>query len=653
MSTESQLVEQLEHIRNAALASDNGERCTVSPSPELKLRLKAAVDRVRADASSDLGPFLRTGEPQRPGLNDGLIIPPEEFPLGTSMSNMRAAVQERAPLAGVLRVIVVLVDFTDKHMTQTAAHYQDLFFSNNPLAPRSVRDYYKEVTHGIIDIQGQVVGPFRMPQTIATYAHGASGLGAALPNATTMARDALVLADPAVNFAPFDNNGDGFVDAFIVIHAGSGAEVTGSSADIWSHKWTLAGGARTVDGTKVFGYLTVPEDAKIGVCCHELGHLLFGFPDLYDTDNSSEGIGNWCLMAAGSWGGGGDKPVHPSAWCKANQGWATVDNRTTNGSLSMPDVKTSHIVYRLWKDGTPSSEYFLVENRQRTGFDVSLPAPGLLIWHIDESIGGNTNESHYKVALMQSDGHRDLELNHNRGDTGDPYPGSANNTAFTASSTPNSNAYSGASTCVAVTGISASGPVMTANVQVKCKVIKETKEIKKEIIKEKELTKELKDAHKETKELTKELKDAHKETKELTKEVKDAHKEIKEISFDKPVIDKKIEKKIEKPNEKVKDIGGGGGIKPGVKTGGQHDHSNASLEARLEQVESMLSQLISGMGDASGQSSGSSQPFIGTELRPDLSQGALMGEDDYSAPNNDMQGESAMMKRHLDKADET
>ena len=133
-------------------------------------------------------------------------------------------------------------------------------------------------------------------------------------------------------------------------------------------------------------YLTVPEDCKIGVCAHELGHLLFGFPDLYDTDGSSEGIGNWCLMAAGSWGGGGDMPVHPSAWCKANQGWVTVDN----GAAKRPcrrsqDVKTSQTVYRLWKDGATGNEYFLVENRQQIGFDASLPGGGLLVWHVDEA----------------------------------------------------------------------------------------------------------------------------------------------------------------------------------------------------------------------------------------------------------------------------
>ena len=68
--------------------------------------------------------------------------------------------------------------------------------------------------------------------------------------------------------------------------------------------------------------------------------------------------------------------MHPSAWCKANQGWVSVDNRTANGTVSIPDVKMSHVVYRLWKDGAPGNEYFLVENRQQTGFDASLPDRG-------------------------------------------------------------------------------------------------------------------------------------------------------------------------------------------------------------------------------------------------------------------------------------
>jgi immune inhibitor A len=102
------------------------------------------------------------------------------------------------------------------------------------------------------------------------------------------------------------------------------------------------------------------------------------------------------------------------------------------------------------------------------GFDMSLPSGGLLIWHVDEAQQTNTDENHYKVALMQADGRRDLERSGNRGDPGDAYPGTSNNRTFNATSKPNSNAYSNAASCVAVTGISASGPSMTMQIQVQC-----------------------------------------------------------------------------------------------------------------------------------------------------------------------------------------
>jgi immune inhibitor A len=473
MTNRRDLLCNFERIRRAAMQSDDGLRCAVAPHPELREKIKRELVALRAAPGSVLGALARATEPRRPGLNDGMIIPPDQYPLGTPLSVIRSAAAQRTPLRGVLRVIVVLVDFSDKAMTQPPTHFQDLFFSTGVMPTKSVREYYTEVTHGLIDIQGNVAGPFRLPLTLAQYANGESGLGIVSPNAQTMARDAVVAADPTIDFTPYDNDGNGFVDAFIVIHAGSGAEETGNSGDIWSHKWVLEGGAMTVDSTKIFGYLTVPEDSRIGVCCHELGHLLFGFPDLYDTDGTSEGIGNWCLMAGGSWGPfspghAGDTPVHPSAWCKANQGWVSVNNLTTNGPLSIPDVKDSNTVHRLWKDGAAGSEYFLMENREKNRFDVSLPGSGLLIWHIDESVPDNTNEAHYKVALIEADGQRDLERpNGNRGDAGDPYPGSSGNANFNDGSNPNSKSYSGLPTRVSLTGISAAAAVMTANVAVR------------------------------------------------------------------------------------------------------------------------------------------------------------------------------------------
>lgn len=450
---------------------DHDGLCMIPPSPALRTKLQAQLEELAATAPA-LAPMLKVSHPRAPGLNDGLILPGDYFPLGTPLERVRNAAGERAPLRGPVRVVVVLVDFPDQSMAKghTRKHFQDLFFSTGVIPTGSVKEFYTEVTRGQIDITGEVVGPYRLPRKLSEYANGKSGMGSSAPNARTMARDAAELANKDVNFAPYDNDGNGFVDAFIVLHAGRGAEETGNPGDIWSHKWVLAGGEYNADGTRIYGYLTVPEDAKIGVCCHELGHLLFGWPDLYDTDNSSEGLGNWCLMAGGSWNGDGDVPSHPSAWCKAQQGWVEVVNQTTNAQVGIADVKDGHAVYRLWKQGAAGKEYFLVENRQRRNFDRMLPGEGLLVYHVDESVDSNADERHPMVALLQADGVDDLGHAKNRGDAGDPYPGTSSNASLTVSTTPNTKGYNGVPTNVSITGIGASAPVMLVNVAVQPQV---------------------------------------------------------------------------------------------------------------------------------------------------------------------------------------
>ncbi|NUK28536.1 protease, partial [Streptomyces lunaelactis] len=127
---------------------------------------------------------------------------PEEFPAGTPAARIRAAAAERAPLRGIVRVIVVLVDFPDKEMTATAQHFRDLFFSENTLQYGSVRDYFKEVTHGLVTISGEVVGPVTLPQTLAWYANNNFGIGrpSGAARANIMARDAAIQADPSINY---------------------------------------------------------------------------------------------------------------------------------------------------------------------------------------------------------------------------------------------------------------------------------------------------------------------------------------------------------------------------------------------------------------------------------------------------------------------
>lgn len=456
-------------VYTAAAASDDGHRCMVAPAPAVRRQVADALRRA-TDAGVTLpGHHLLLRPPDRLGLNDGLIIPGTRFPLGTPPSRVRSEAAERAPLRGALQVIVVLVEFPDRKIEATRQRFEELFFSEGTLATGSVRDYYREVTNGLVDIQGEVVGPYELPETLDTYAGGGSGMQKQLPNARTMARHAAEAADRDVDFGPFDNDGNGQVDAFVVVHAGPDGAETAKGTDIWSHKWLLEPDEYVADATNIYGYLTIPEDARLGVCAHELGHLLFGWPDLYDIDNSSNGIGDWCLMASGSWNGtpDGDAPAHPSAWCKAQQGWVEVVTVRANEITKIADVKDARTVWRLWTEGDASPEYFLVENRQRVRFDEHLPGEGLLVWHVDDSTEDNSNENHYKVALVQADGLRALEARGDEGDEGDPFPGSSGNRAFDGGSLPTSNSYAGAATFVAITEISDAAAEMTARLEVR------------------------------------------------------------------------------------------------------------------------------------------------------------------------------------------
>jgi immune inhibitor A len=140
-------------------------------------------------------------------------------------------------------------------------------------------------------------------------------------------------------------------------------------------------------------------------------------------------------------------------------------------------------VHKLWANGyTNGNEYFLVENRTKSGYDASLPGEGLLskliarpylspiltgcsVWHIDEAVQNNSDSlPHYKVALMNADGASRLNGD---GDDTNPFPGRLGKRNFTGSTFPNSRSYAGQDTFVAVRNISDAGRAMKMDIAVK------------------------------------------------------------------------------------------------------------------------------------------------------------------------------------------
>ncbi len=388
---------------------------------------------------------------------------------------------------GSRKLLVILVRFSDHDSSVASPYFDSLLFAHTS---QTVWDYYQEVSYGTFSIEAvdlpSAIGWQTAPETYTYYTNGSSGTGSYPNNSQKLVEDLIDLVDPVVDFAAYDADNNGFVDGIVVVHAGTGGERSGSVNDIWSHMWSITPQVR--DGKIITTYSIQPEfwstpgDMTIGVYCHELGHLLFGLPDLYDYDDDSRGLGMWSLMASGSWCGPsymGDYPSHFDAWCRVQIGWVTptvVESALEDAAI--PAVEGTAEIFKLWTDGGPiGDEYFLVENRQKTGYDTYLPGSGLCIYHIDEAVTtgndkqwypGHTGDGHYLVALEQADGLWDLEHNvpFNYGDFGDPYPGLADNRMFTAATTPSSDAYDATVTYVVVADISNSGPTMTADFQV-------------------------------------------------------------------------------------------------------------------------------------------------------------------------------------------
>jgi len=406
---------------------------------------------------------------------------------------------------GLGEIPVIMINFRNGTTTETTTHnlvdFDNLLF--NGTGGHTMRDYYNEVSYGAFTVDGDLDGWYVAANNRIHYGAKTATEVDDLPG--LLVEEAVMAADPTFNFTPFDTDNDCYVDVVAIIHQGEGEENSLDTDDIWSHHWSLSAsnfwgagsaGEYTTNDPCITGtgnvivndYIIQPEILDtdmhtMGIFAHEYGHAL-GLPDLYDTDDTSEGIGDWGLMASGSWKKGtspgslpGDLPGHMSAWSKYFLGWVTPTKVTDSlPSEEIEAAATAADVYQFG-DGTPShpaptgGEYFLIENRQQTGFDAGLPGAGLAIWHIDEAKENNTEfcypstppsstdcsaTHHYKVALEQADGLWELEKKNDRGDAGDVYADFPS--GFTDSTTPNSYLYDGKESGVTITNIGVPDP---------------------------------------------------------------------------------------------------------------------------------------------------------------------------------------------------
>jgi M6 family metalloprotease-like protein len=340
------------------------------------------------------------------------------------------------------RLAVVPIEFPDvKHNAKIALKdWEESLFSKGTYTKKqsvtgqtvygSVNDYYLEQSYGGLRVEGKVFDWVAAEKPRMEYS---PGTGTGMRNKTALlseALDKLLARDGKEALAGFDG--------IYFIYAGDRVQ-TSRGGLYWPHRASVS------HQGKRWAYFIIQEGGArmgtISVVAHEFGHML-GLPDLYARPENpgSEGLGNWCAMSDQL---GNGRPQHFGAWCKEQLGWikpVVIDPRVPQRLVLAPieDSPKECVKVLVRPDG---SEYFLLENRRKKGFDQDLPAEGLLIWRVlrnrpvlEESHGvdGPSGPRAYVSSV--------------------PYP-SASNDAFTPHTTPSSRSLLGGGLPVYLTNI--------------------------------------------------------------------------------------------------------------------------------------------------------------------------------------------------------
>lgn len=354
------------------------------------------------------------------------------------------------PHTGSQHSLVILVQFSDKKFSvidNPKEFYTNCLnqegFTSEWGATGSARDYFIDSSNGNFSPTFDVIGPVTVAGTVDKYGQN-QGMSTVGDNAGTLLLDAIALLDDEVDFSQYDHDGDGYVDNIYLFYAGYGAADSHYSTVIWPHsfsipEWGLS--YTTNDGIQIGSYTCSNEidggrpgmPDGIGTFVHEFGHCL-GLADHYDTGYGyAFSPSDWDVMASGSYNNDSNTPPAYSAFERMELGWMEVTELSTKTDTVsvLPELGASKKAYKVTMPDD-DNEYFLLENRQQTGWDTYLPGHGMLVWHVDmdekkwQDNTVNNNYAHQNLDIVEADG-----IESKATFTGDPFPGSGNVTQRT------------------------------------------------------------------------------------------------------------------------------------------------------------------------------------------------------------------------------
>lgn len=340
----------------------------------------------------------------------------EKAILESARTSMPVKKVEGSKFQGKKKCLVILANFADTKFKPE--HTLDLYkqiingenYSDETLGFKgSVRDYFKAQSGGQFEIDFDVVGPVDLPKGYAGYGkNDASGRDQATL-VYPMVEDAVNLAkDQVTDWKQYDWDGDGLVEEVFVLYAGHGQATYPQDPDlVWPHKSAIDP-MTVADGVKVSVYACSCELGAteaidgIGAFCHEFSHCM-GLKDHYDINGRGYGTGFWDIMCFGCYNGNTFLPAEYNSYEKMFCGWKEpiVLNAEPQKIEGMKALAAGGDTYIFYNDGN-ENEYYMLENRQKTGWDAALPGEGLIVLHVDYSKGAwEDNQVNYNAARQR------------------------------------------------------------------------------------------------------------------------------------------------------------------------------------------------------------------------------------------------------------
>ncbi len=343
------------------------------------------------------------------------------------------------PSVGDVKALVIPIAFTNYPAGPTVKNDLEvaLFGTSEETGWESLSSYYYKASYGKLNITGTVLEPYNTGKT-STYYDNLYRRGTDADY--LMIQSALEYYDSTVNYADYDLDSDGYIDALYIVYTAP-VNYTDNDSMWWAYTYEYyTEDYEYYDGVEAdfyffAGYDFIFEEPACGInlkynaetFIHETGHLL-GLDDYYDYDENvgpSGGIGGSDMM---DYNVGDHNP-----FSKMILGWTTpyvIINGSATIDLESFGSSGDCVIICDNFNGTYFDEYYVIDyytpdglNDFESGYSGLFSTDGIRIYHVDATLKttevngiweiyqyNNTDTTHKLISLIQASGSNSIEI---------------------------------------------------------------------------------------------------------------------------------------------------------------------------------------------------------------------------------------------------